>query len=235
MVRNSSDDQDQLALAGLSEHGDGQRLPWLEAGDDDEDEGGEVDTGRLVRFAVGAFALLAAGIGGAWWATHPRAPAPALLADGSIIRAPAQPYKEAPKNPGGKTYAGTGDTSYGMSQGKVAMAHLAAGEAPAPAPVPLAKPEEKPSSAPSPAATEAVATGVGVQVGAYSTQSGAEAGWTRLAARAPALAGVKHRSIEGKADIGTVWRLQAVTADAASANALCATLKAQAIACQVKH
>jgi len=40
--------------------------------------------------------------------------------------------------------------------------------------------------------------------------------------------------LQGTADIGTVYRLQAVAPDAAAANALCATLKASGVACQVK-
>jgi hypothetical protein len=45
---------------------------------------------------------------------------------------------------------------------------------------------------------------------------------------------VKHRVVQGSADIGTVYRLQAVAPDAAAANALCSQLKAAGIACQVK-
>ena len=40
---------------------------------------------------------------------------------------------------------------------------------------------------------------------------------------------------EGSADIGKVYRLQAVSADLASANALCSGLKASGVPCQVKH
>ncbi|MDR2858363.1 MAG: SPOR domain-containing protein, partial [Novosphingobium sp.] len=49
------------------------------------------------------------------------------------------------------------------------------------------------------------------------------------------LAGLRHRVIEGRADIGTVYRLQAVPGDAAAAQALCARLKAAGLACQVKN
>jgi hypothetical protein len=49
------------------------------------------------------------------------------------------------------------------------------------------------------------------------------------------LSGVRHRVVEGKADIGTVYRLQAVPGDAAAANALCGRLKAGGLACQVKQ
>ena len=74
-----------------------------------------------------------------------------------------------------------------------------------------------------------------MQVGAYSSQAAAEAGWSRLSSSHDALKGLKHRVVEGSADIGTVYRLQAVAGDVASANALCASLKSSGVACQVKR
>ena len=41
--------------------------------------------------------------------------------------------------------------------------------------------------------------------------------------------------VEGKADIGTVYRLQALAGDASGANDLCSRLKAAGVACQVKN
>ena len=74
-----------------------------------------------------------------------------------------------------------------------------------------------------------------MRVGAYSSKAQAEAGWTRLVAQSNgALSGVSHRVIEGNADIGKVYRLQAVAGDAAGANALCGKLKGAGISCQVK-
>jgi hypothetical protein len=56
------------------------------------------------------------------------------------------------------------------------------------------------------------AVGVGVQVGAYSTRAQAEAGWSQLATRYEVLQGRSHRVLEGTADSGTIYRLQAVPA-----------------------
>jgi hypothetical protein len=74
-----------------------------------------------------------------------------------------------------------------------------------------------------------------VQVAAYSNRSQAEAGWTRLTSQYEALSGLHHRVVEGQADIGTVYRLQAMAGNLAAANALCSKLKAAGLACQVKH
>jgi hypothetical protein len=77
-------------------------------------------------------------------------------------------------------------------------------------------------------------SGVGVQLAAYSTRARAEQGWSDLSRRTDALAGVKHRVVEGKVDIGTVYRLQAIAGDRTAANALCSALKSDGLDCQVK-
>lgn len=202
-----------------------ERLPWLESVDDEDDYDGG-DSGRLVVFLIVGLAVLAALVGGIWWASH-RGPSEELQADGTVIEAPKTPYKEAPKAPGGKTFAGTGDTSYAVSEGQTRTPKLdQGGEVVKPAVDPA-----KPAAAAAPAPS-----GVGVQVGAYTSIATAEAGWTRLSQQhGSVLSGVKHRVVEGKADIGTVYRLQALAGDAAGANDLCARLKAAGLACQVKN
>jgi len=224
---------DQLALAD----DEVERLPWLESADDGYDAEEDSGTGRLFGLFALGLVLLAAIVGGIWWATH-RSPDPALVADGSTIEAPAQPYKEAPKDPGGKTFDGTGDSSFAVSEGQTRPAQLG-GETPgiAPVPTPAATPAAKPSAAATQAAaaTAPATGGVGVQVGAFSSKAAAEAGWAKLVGQSNGvLSGVSHRVIEGSADIGKVYRLQAVAGDAAGAQALCGKLKGAGISCQVK-
>lgn len=227
---------EQLALAD-----DEDRLPWLESSDDDEDYGEYEgsDTRRMLGFFVMGLVALAAIVVGIWWATH-RSPDPALVADGSTIEAPAEPYKEAPKDPGGKTFDGTGDSSFAVSEGQNPSAKLGDGTAPGAAPGAAAPAAAAPGAAkpgaPAAAAPAAPASGgVGVQVGAFSSKAAAEAGWTKLVGQAGgALSGVSHRVVEGNADIGKVYRLQAVAGDSGAANALCGKLKGAGISCQVK-
>ena len=211
---------EQLALADEEE-----RLPWLESSEDDADEddvGSEL--GSTLRLALMALIALGVIVGGIYWATH-RNSDPTLVADGSLVPADSRPYKEAPKDPGGKTFDGTGDTSFAVSEGKSKPAQMAASAAPKP-----------PAPAPGASAAPAAASGgVGVQVGAFSSKDAAETGWTKLAGQANgALTGVSHRIIAGSADNGTIYRLQAVAADAAAASALCSKLKGAGISCQVK-
>lgn len=209
-----------------------ERLPWLETEDDyDESEG--VDTGRILGLALFGLIALAAIVGGIWWMTH-RGTNTEPVADGSVIRAPQRPYKEAPKEPGGKTFAGTGDSSFAVSEGQSRPARLgqpgSGSKLIAPGPQPGPKGAVAPSVPDSPDTA-----GVGVQVGAFSSEASAEAAWSRLVQQYEALSGLRHRVVEGKADIGTVYRLQALAGDAAAANALCARLKSAGLACQVKH
>lgn len=205
------------------------RLPWLEADEDDDDAGGGT-AGQFMGLLL--LGLVAVGLigGGIWWVMHKRNE-PALVADGGVIAAPKQPYKEQPADPGGKTFEGTGDTSFAISKGQTRPARLGE-ENPTAEPAP-AKPVKPPVVAS--AAVPEPAGGVGVQIGAYSRQAAAEEGWTRLSQQHEILSGLRHRVVEGRADIGTVYRLQAVAADAAAARALCGRLKAAGLACQVKN
>lgn len=214
--------------------GDNESLPWLESADDldgDVEEGGN---GRLIGFAVMGMVVLAALIGGIYWASN-RGSGPAN-ADGSLIEASKAPYKVAPSDPGGKTFAGTGDSSFKVSEGQKPASTLAGSATSAPAAAASAAPKPGASASPAAAPKPAAATGgVGVQVGAYSSNATAEAGWNKLASTHESLKGLSHRVIEGKADIGTVYRLQAVAGDVSAANALCQKLQAGGLKCQVKR
>lgn len=210
-----------------------ERLPWLESGDDDDDQPAGVDGGRMASFLLGGLIALVVIVGGIWWATN-RNSDPALVADGSVITAPTSPASEKPKDPGGKTFDGTGDTSFAVSEGQSRPARLGGDAASAAAKPPVA-PAPAASAKPSPAPTAAPeVSGVGVQIGAFSSNATAEAAWTKLAQQYSALSGVRHRVLQGSADIGTVYRLQAVPGDVAAANALCGKLKAGGLSCQIK-
>ena len=218
-----------------------ERLPWLES-DDDGEEPPAFDTGRLVGLGIIMLVALAILVGGIWFVAN-RGAGSGPMPDGSLIAAPPAPYKVRPASPGGKTFAGTGDTSYAVGEGKEIDSRLATSAPPLPAAtvsLPASstgasaspKPTSKPSAISPP--DPGLPAGTAVQVGAYSTRADAEAGWRRLTGQTDALSGVSYRIIAGRADIGTVYRLQAVGGDKAAAQALCSTLKAAGIACQVK-
>ncbi len=206
---------------------DDESLPWLDSGD--EDEGGDgFDASRLMLLSLLALVALAAVIGGIWFVANQTSDEP--TPDGSLIAAPDEPYKTRPEDPGGKTFAGTGDTSFAVGEGQTREGQLADR-----APVPTREP-----NAPSIASTmnegerEPQARGIAVQVGAYPRRADAEAAWQSLTRQTEALNSVRHRVVEAQVDIGTVYRLQAMTGDRSSANDLCAALKNDGLACFVK-
>lgn len=222
-------------------------LPWLE-GDGDEAEYEGYSLSHVLGLVVLGLVVMGLIVGGIWYATRAGVSNGEIVADGSTIEAPEAPYKERPDDPGGKTFEGTGDTSFAVSQGETRPARLgeegaSSGASASPgfesvenrAVAPVASPAASVATPPSTAVAVPASAGIGVQVGAFSTREAAEAGWTRLASQYSSLSGVKHRVVEGRADIGKVYRLQALAGDAAGARALCASLKAAGQACQVKN
>ena len=244
--------EDRLGL------GDEERLPWLESADD-VDLDGPNDSGRFIGFVVLGLILLAGLVGGIYWATHRGGGVPD--ADGSLIEASKEPYKVAPSEAGGKTFEGTGDQSFKVSEGENPSSNLAGSGGAAKADGGVATSAEHgahgmdgaagnagsgagsangtshvaAASTGQSAGDGASAGGIGVQVGAFSTNALAEAAWSKLAGQHDALKGLNHRVVEGKADIGTVYRLQALAGDMGAANALCGRLQAGGLKCQVKR
>ncbi|MGY6552812.1 MAG: SPOR domain-containing protein [Erythrobacter sp.] len=206
-------------------------LPWLES-EEDDNEAGALDTRQMIAFGAILLAALGVLVGLVWYLSNAMG-APASAPDGSIIAAPSGPYKERPQDPGGKEFAGTGNVAPLVAEGGAPQAVVASTAKPAAPDVPADKPA--PAGTSDAAASAApVASGVGVQLAAYGSRERAERGWADLSRRSESLQGVRHRVVEGVVDIGTVYRLQAVTADRASADQLCAALKREGLDCQVK-
>ncbi|NNE50566.1 MAG: SPOR domain-containing protein [Altererythrobacter sp.] len=207
-------------------------LPWLESDEYDPDEGA-VDTSRIVMFAGVLLLLLVAGIGGVWWYSN-YLHGEQVVADGSTIKAPEGPYKERPADPGGKEFAGTGNVAPGVGEGVSAETQLADVETSTPIAAPTTAPRPT-ITAHSGGGSAAADSGVAVQVGAYGSRAKAESGWATLRGQTTLLNGVRYRIVQGQADIGTVYRLQALPGDLATARKLCNGLKADGIACNIKQ
>lgn len=222
--QDESFDAEELELLDNEEH-----LPWLEADEEEEREGGFA-TSRLVLLAALSFLVVGTLVAAAWFAIGASSDEPP--ADGSLVEAPEGPYKTKPENAGGKTYAGTGDTSFAVGEGQTREAKLAEKSA-SPAP-------KRVVPGPSLATTldaeppQAERPGTYVQVGAYPSRSDAQEAWARLLRQTTALSGVRSRVVQAQVDIGTVYRLQAVTGSSAEARALCGRLTDDGIACFVK-
>lgn len=229
-------DDGELALS------EDESLPWLES-DEQDDEGG-FDTAQIVAFALGLLLITALlVVGGLWWWNN-RGSGDAPVADGSTIAAPEEPYKTRPDDPGGKEFAGTGDVAPGVGEGKTREGRLKEGEASGSKITDTARPSiatrstnegsgESSGETTNEKITETA--GVAVQVGAYSSRADAQTGWATLRGQTDVLNGVRHRIVKGQADIGTVYRLQALAGDLAGARSLCSRLKDDGVACQVKN
>jgi hypothetical protein len=215
---------------------DETRLPWLESDDEEEAYGG-YNVGQTIALVLALLLVLGLVVGGIWWLTR-EGPDEDLVADGSTIKSEG-PYKQRPENPGGKVFEGTGDSSFKVSEGQSSPARLgeAGPEDAKPGFASLDKKGEGEKAAGSDGSSETAVdtTGVGVQVGAYSDRAKAEAGWSRLAQQYDALSGLRHRVVEGRADIGTVYRLQAIADGVSEANKLCSQLKSSGLNCYVKR
>ena len=208
------DTGDLLLLAGEQ-----QRSSWLEA--EQEEEGSAFDPRRIFIAALIGCALVVAAITGTFWVFGERAD-PEIVADGSVIRAPTRPYKIRPDDPGGAQVAGTGDVSFEVAEGREHEGVFA--------PDAFAVPggDDENSQAPE-------ASVVGVQVGAFATREAAQQGWARMRARSETLQGRTYRIVEGNADSGPVFGLQAVAAGAADAAALCQAIRDDGGDCQIKR
>lgn len=151
------------------------RLPWLEAVDEDEREEGP-GAAKLIAFVVIGLVALGLIVGGLFWMTNRGGSATEVVpAGGELIAAPAEDYKVKPEQPGGMNVAGKGDTALAASQGAVpqgkidmnampeapvaarpqpgvAQSNALAGKAP-PSPRPTQVAIAQPKAPPTPAAT----------------------------------------------------------------------------------
>lgn len=206
---------------------DGESLPWLESVENDDGHEQGFDTTRLIGIGLLMIVVLGLIVGGIWWATNSATGGPEP--DGSLIEAPTEPYRVRPENEGGKTFAGTGDTSFAVGEGQTREGRLAPAT-----PEPAAEPTDDAPSQPAPPRSGALPAGTAVQVGAYSSRADAETGWSTLIRQTEVLSGVDYRIVEGRADIGTVFRLQAAAGDAANARRMCQALNGDGLPCTVK-
>ncbi len=211
-----------------------ERLPWLQGEEDEEDEVPGPEAGRILAFALGLLLVLAVLAGGGWWLWQEHANAVAA-ADGSIIAAPAGPYKMRPADAGGQEVAGTGATSFQVAEGRQVEGRIASEPTDTAGSMVPAAVSGAPVASGAGAGVGASYGGFGVQIGAYPTREAALAGWQQMSTRLPPLGGRTHRILEGTSDSAPVFRLQVVAAGLAEARDLCRQLRAAGGDCQVKR
>lgn len=204
---------------------DPDRLPWLETADGYEYEENASPL-KVAGLVLAGLALLAAIVGGIYWLQ--RNQSGGASGNGELIAAQEGDYKVAPADREGKTFEGEGDSAFAASEGKKVGATIDPAKAKAVEAAPAA-----PSAAP--AKTGPAPAGAGfVQLGAFSDSAAADQAWAAMGKRFGFLSGLNRRIAEGAAEGGRkVYRLQAVTANPAAAQQLCAKLKAAGENCMV--
>jgi hypothetical protein len=211
------------------------RLPWLEAV---EEEGGESGPSALKLIVAVLIGLAAIGgiVGGIFWMGNRDG---AETGAPEVIAAAEGPYKVKPDSPGGMTVEGQGETAFDAAQGgtpsasidtsAVAEAPVTAqpkGQAPAPAakepPLLKAPPASNAPAAKADSAAPPAAGGATIQLGAFPNGAAAEKAWKALSGRFAYLAPLSHSVVQANVNGKTYYRLRASGPDATG---ICGRLK----------
>jgi len=203
------------------------RLPWLEAVEEEEGEGGPSPLKLIVAVLIG-LAAIGGIVGGIFWLGNRdgaanRAP--------ELIKAPEGAYKVKPDAPGGMRVEGEGATAFDAAQGGTPAGSIdtdAVPEAPvtaqpkgqAPAAAPPARQEPPLLRAPAPsnvpaaganpsAGPAAAAGGATIQLGAFPSAASAEKAWKAMSGRFAYLAPLSHSVVSANVGGKTWYRLRA--------------------------
>ena len=203
---------------------DGDRLPWLEAVEDEERGPSPVKLIALVVIGLLTIGIL---VGGVFWL----AGGSGSTANEELIASPGE-YKVRPPEAGGMQVDRSGSTQVATSDGVEPTANLNRGATPE---TPVIQPRQAPAQTtpapqPRPAITPAPATpapqpapapraqptlsGPTIQVGAYPSAAAAEGEWARLSARYPYLGALQHAVTTYERGGRTYYRLRAAGANA---------------------
>jgi hypothetical protein len=216
---------------------DEDRLPWLEAVDEDERSEGP-GAAKLIAFVIIGLVAIGLIVGGLFWMGN-RVGQGGAEGEPELIAAAEGDYKVKPSDPGGMKVEGEGDSAFAASEGADTKGNInvdAVPEAPvteapkaAPAPQPAAPaPKAAPKAAPAPAPAAPAAAGASVQLGAFSSQAGATSAWKALSGRFKYLAPLTHNVTSAQVGGKTLYRLRA---SGPGAKDLCGRLRVAGESC----
>ena len=205
---------------------DPDRLPWLDTADSYEDEG--MSPMKLAGFVLGTLALIGLLVGGIYWLQNRNTGVGLGDGTGELIAAPEGDYKVKPADAEGRDFEGEGDVAQATADGRdiTTVKPATPGQA---TPIADGKAAAGATAAAGAgaAANANAATGTGlVQLGAFADTKSADQVWTTLGTRFAFLSSYQKKITTATVEGRQVFRLNAVTADADSAQKLCAQLKA---------
>ncbi|QNM82542.1 SPOR domain-containing protein [Sphingomonas sabuli] len=212
---------------------DEDSLPWLQEVEDQDATGG-ISARTMIIGLLAVLLIAALLVGGFFWLG--RETAVTGGGEPELIRAPAEPYKVKPADPGGLDIAGESQTTYETSAGQDTDSRLNLGAAGTDIPRGATETPEPAAQAETPAVAEkpepeapapSGGSGSTVQLGAFANPAQAERAWTALSSRFPSVAALDKRIVPFPG--GT--RLRAGAASPAQARQVCAALKAAGEAC----
>jgi cell division septation protein DedD len=224
---------------------DEDRLPWLEAVEEQDEREGPSVMKLIVAVLIG-LAAIGGIVGGIFWLMNREA---APTGEAELIKAPEGAYKVRPDDPGGMAVEGEGDTAFAASAGADPKGAIDPSRVPE-APVTKAQPQPQPqppvgaakeepllkAPAPSsagsatPAPAPAEGGGATVQLGAFSSQASANNAWKALSGRFKYLAPLTQSVVPVTTGGKTLYRLRASGPGAAS---LCGRLRVAGESCVV--
>ncbi|MEM8696263.1 MAG: SPOR domain-containing protein [Pseudomonadota bacterium] len=242
---------------------DEERLPWLEAVEEDEDEG--VGLLTLIGGVLVVLAAIALVVGGIFWLRDQDGAAPD---GGELIAAPEEDYRVRPSEAGGMEVEGEGDAAFSASEGgspegridrsatpeePIAGRRVAAtagensgndasgeptGAATARIPTSnrsLAESAPRSSNDGNASASNGVTAASGrlIQLGAFSSQAAANSAWTQIQRQNNALNSLQHSVTPVQAGGRTLYRLRAAASSREAARSLCGRLRNAGQACSV--
>jgi hypothetical protein len=225
---------------------DEDSLPWLQEVEDEDAPRGI--SGRMMLIGLLGIVIVAAAIAAIffWLGRQDTTAAGAP----EIIRAPSEPFRVRPDNPGGLDIAGASRTTYETSAGRDVDSRLklegprepAAPDEevtrglpgnetkePLPAETP-APPTPRPAPPPPRPAGE---PGSVIQLGAFSNSAQAERAWSALSARFDVLSGMTKIVIPYSANGRSGYRLRAAASSPQAAREACRAIEAGGESCFV--
>ncbi|HUG46732.1 MAG TPA: SPOR domain-containing protein [Sphingomicrobium sp.] len=225
---------------------DEDSLPWLQEVEDEDAPSGI--SGRAMLIGLVAALVVAAAVAAIFFWLGRQDPATGAP---ELIRAPAEPYKVKPEDPGGLDIAGSSRTTYETSAGQDVDSRLnlegAGGQdegettrglpsnetkEPLPAESP-APPAPKPAPRPAPKPAPGGEPGSVVQLGAFGNTAQAERAWTALSARFDLLSGLTKMIVPYSANGKSGYRLRAAASSPEAARQACRAIEAGGESCFV--